>query len=152
MSREKRITYLIVTLCAFASGFLTYGGLEFLMPSNETAHLNKGLFALVYGLLGGILISSLISTVMLSANFFSKRKLAFKIVSAVLWPITFICIFYAGVFTYIPYQIYNIVKIVNSSKKKATQETQIDCVIEELEVFDITSQENIAVEQKTEQP
>ena len=45
-------------------------------------------------------------------RFFKKRGLIFKTVCAVLWPITFGCCFYAGVFMYVPYGIYNIVMLL----------------------------------------
>lgn len=41
------------------------------------------------GCLGGFGFSIIVSTLMLAANFFSKRNLTFKICAAILWPITF---------------------------------------------------------------
>lgn len=150
MSREKRISYLIVTLCTFISGFLLYGGLLLLIPNNqisETLNLSKEIVCLIYGVLGGFLFSSFLSAFILTTNFFSKRKLAFKIVAALLCPITAVCAFYACFFTYIPYQIYNIVKIVTEKKKTAFVEMQYNVVNEEPIVYDI---ENVETNNQTE--
>lgn len=48
--------------------------------------------------------------------------MVFKIVSAILWPITMICVIYVGVFANIPYQIYNIVKIIKEKSEDKTIE------------------------------
>ncbi len=108
MTRKKRIEFLIVTLCVFLTSFLIYGLVGTLNPLNDN---NLSSF-LLFGCIGGFGFSMMTSTIILTVNFFSKRKLAFKIVAAILWPITFACAFYAGFFCYIPYQIYNIVKII----------------------------------------
>lgn len=109
MSREKRISYLFTTLCVFITGFFIYG---FLGISNPLVDGSKLLSFLYTACLGGFGFSMLLSTIILSANFFSKKKLAFKITAAILWPITVLCVVYLGIICYFPYQIYNIVKII----------------------------------------
>ena len=109
MLRKNRIAYLITTLCVLISAFFFFfsiGSIGLLMFENKLASF------CYWGLLGGIGFSMLLSDVILAVTFFKKRSLPFKIVAAILWPITAACIFYAGVALYIPYQIYNIVKIV----------------------------------------
>ena len=109
MLRKNRIAYLITTLCVLISAFFIYGAIGsigLLMFENKLASF------CYWGLLGGIGFSMLLSDVILAVTFIKKRSLPFKIVAAILWPITAACIFYAGVALYIPYQIYNIVKIV----------------------------------------
>ena len=57
-------------------------------------------------------------------RFFQKRGLTFKIVAAVLWPITFACCFYVGVFMYIPYGIYNVIMLIK--KEPQVVESSVD--------------------------
>jgi len=91
------------------TGFLIYGIVGSIHPL-----INDGKFLsfLLFGCIGGFGFSMALSTIILTFNFFSKRKLIFKIIAAILWPITFACAVYAGFFCYFPYQIYNIVKII----------------------------------------
>ncbi len=109
MTRKKRIEYAIVTLCVFITGFLIYGSISTIQPL-----INNDKFSsfLLFGCIGGFGFSMLLSTIILTVNFFGKRTLNFKIIAAILWPITFACAVYAGFFCYIPYEIYNIVKII----------------------------------------
>ena len=109
MTRKARITYLATTLSVFATGFIIYGWLGSLEPLINN---NKIISFLCFGALGGFGFSILLSTVILVARFFAKKELWFKIIAALLWPITFAVSVYVGVFSYIPYQIYNIVKII----------------------------------------
>ena len=109
MTRKKRIEYLIVTLCVLFTGFLIYGSISTIQPLINNDKLSS---FLLFGCIGGFGFSMLLSTIILTVNFFAKRKLIFKIIAAIIWPITFACAVYAGLFCYIPYQIYNIVKII----------------------------------------
>lgn len=113
MSRNNRIAYLITTLCVLASAFFIYGVIGGIQPLIADSKLASFVF---FGLLGGIGFSMIFSSVVLAVIFFKKRSLPFKIVAAILWPITFACIFYAGLALYIPYQIYNIVKIIKEKE------------------------------------
>lgn len=79
-----------------------------------------------FGCLGGVVISVLLSTIILSVGFFKKRGLGFKVIACVLWPITFGVCVYAGIFSYIPYQIYNIVKIVSLTREEKQQNSEDD--------------------------
>lgn len=109
MTRKSRIEYLITTFCILFTGFIIYGLIASIEPLINGSKLSS---FLLFGCLGGFGFSMFVSTIILSVNFFSKRKTAFKIVAACLWPITFVCAVYAGFLCYVPYQIYNIVKIV----------------------------------------
>lgn len=114
MDRRKRIEYFVTTMCVLVSGFVIYGLVGSIEPILYESKIKSFLF---FGLLGGFGFSMLVSTMILSARFFAKKKLGFKIVAAILWPITFACATYAGIFMYIPYQIYNIVKIIVEPRK-----------------------------------
>jgi hypothetical protein len=120
MAKKKRIEYLICTLSVAISGFLIYGSIG-AMSRFINGSAIQSFFA--FGCLGGFGFSAVVSTIILSADFFKKRGLAFKVVAAVLWPITFAACVYAGMLSYIPYQIFNIVKLVSIVKeeKKAQQ-------------------------------
>lgn len=115
MDRKKRIEYLITTMSVLISGFVMYGFVGSIEPLIDNSKVKS---FLLFGLLGGFGFSMIVSTIILATRFFAKKKLGFKIVAAILWPITFACAVYAGIFMYIPYQIYNIVKIIVEARKK----------------------------------
>ena len=71
--------------------------------------------------LGGFGFSAIVSTIILSVGFFKKRGLAFKAIASVLFPVTFAVCVYVGICSYIPYQIYNIVKIVSLTREEQQQ-------------------------------
>ncbi len=119
MTRKSRIEYLITTLCVLFTGFIIYGLVGSIEPLIND---NKLLSFLAFGCLGGFGFSMIVSTIILSVNFFSKRKTSFKIVAACLWPITFACAVYVGIVFYIPYQIYNIVEIIKNKPGSVTKE------------------------------
>ena len=117
MNKEKRITYLFTTLCVFITAFIIYGLLGSIEPLINN---NRFLTFLFFGCLAGFGFSMLLSTVILTGNFFAKKKLSFKIIAAILWPITISCAVFIGIFCYFPYQIYNTVKIL---KEKPNTDT-----------------------------
>ena len=126
MTKKTRIEYLVCTLSVVVTGFVIYGLVGSIEPLiNE----NKLQSFLLFGCLGGFGFSTVVSTIILSVGFFKKRGLIFKIVASVLWPITFAACVYAGIFSYIPYQIFNIVKLISMTKeqkKVANLETSVE--------------------------
>ena len=109
MTRRNRIEYLVCTLSVVVTGFIIYGLIASQQPLINESKVQSFLF---FGCLGGFGFSAIVSTIILSVGFFRKRGLVFKIIASVLWPLTFgICV-YVGILSYIPYQIYNIVKII----------------------------------------
>lgn len=111
MTRKQRIEYLIITLCVLISGFAMGAILRTVMPAAESNNVPS---FWVLGLMFGMVYSMIMSSIILAVRFFSKRSLKFKIIAAVLWPISFACVFYTGILMYIPYQIYNIIRIIRS--------------------------------------
>jgi hypothetical protein len=103
------------------SGFIIYGLVGSIQPLISD---NKALSFLAFGALGGFGFSIILSTIILSSRFFAKRGLAFKVISAILWPITFACCFYVGVFMYIPYGIYNTIMLIK--KEPQVVENSVD--------------------------
>ena len=115
MTKKTRIEYLVCTLSVVVTGFVIYGLVGSIEPLiNE----NKLQSFLLFGCLGGFGFSAVVSTIILSVCFFKKRGLIFKIVASVLWPITFAACVYAGIFSYIPYQIFNVVKLISMTKEQ----------------------------------
>ncbi len=121
MNKRKRLEYLIITACVFLSGFIIYGLVGSMHPLISD---NKALSFLAYGALGGFGFSILLSSVILSSRFFARRGLVFKVVSAILWPITVACCFYVGAFMYIPYGIYNAIMLIK--KEPQVVENSVD--------------------------
>ena len=115
MTKKTRIEYLGCTLSVVVTGFVIYGLVGSIQPLIKE---NKLQSFLLFGCLGGFGFSAVVSTIILSVGFFKKRGLIFKIVASVLWPITFAACVYAGIFSYIPYQIFNIVKLISMTKEQ----------------------------------
>ena len=115
MTKKNRIEYLFCTLSVVVTGFFVYG----LVGSIEPL-INESKFQsfLLFGCLGGFGFSALVSTIILAVGFFKKRGFVFKIVASVLWPITFAVCVYVGMFSYIPYQIFNIIKLISMTKEE----------------------------------
>ena len=115
MTKKTRIEYLVCTLSVVVTGFVIYGLVGSIEPLINESKLQS---FLLFGCLGGFGFSAAVSTIILSVGFFKKRGLIFKIVASVLWPITFAACVYAGIFSYIPYQIFNIVKLISMTKEQ----------------------------------
>ena len=115
MTKKTRIEYLVCTLGVAVTGFVIYGLVGSIEPLINESKLQS---FLLFGCLGSFGFSAAVSTIILSVGFFKKRGLIFKIVASVLWPITFAACVYAGMFSYIPYQIFNIVKLISITKEE----------------------------------
>ncbi|MBQ4102649.1 MAG: hypothetical protein IJC85_07195 [Oscillospiraceae bacterium] len=118
MTKKNRIEYLVCTLSVVVTGFIIYGLIASQQPLVNESKLQS---FLLFGCLGGFGFSAIVSTIILSVGFFKKRGFGFKIIASILWPITFAVCVYAGIFSYLPYQIYNIVKIVSLTQKEKRQ-------------------------------
>lgn len=95
MTIKNRIEYLVCTLSVVVTGFVIYGLLASQQPLVNDSKLQS---FLLFGCLGGFGFSAIVSTIILSVCFFKKRRLVFKIIASVLWPITFGACVYAGIF------------------------------------------------------
>ncbi len=114
MCKKNRIEYLICTMCVLVTGFIIYGLIGSMEPVNDSTIQSF----LLFGSLGGFGFSMILSGIILTVRFISKRSLKFKTIASLLWMITFACAVYVGVFGYFPYQIYNLVKIIKKSDSK----------------------------------
>ena len=119
MNKKSRIEYLVCTISIAITGFIIYGLVGSIVPFINGNKLYSFLF---FGCLGSFGFSAFVSTIILSVGFFKKRGLIFKIVASVLWPITFAACVYVGMLSYIPYQIFNIVKLISLSKEESKVE------------------------------
>lgn len=123
MCKKNRVEYLICTMCVLITGFIIYGLIASMKPS---IHNSKIQSFLVFGCLGGFGFSMILSGIILTVRFISKRSLKFKIIASVFWIFTFACSVYAGILGYFPYQIYNLVKIIkNSDSKEASCDSSV---------------------------
>lgn len=112
MTKKQRIEYLTVTSAAFVSGALLYSAIAWFAQTNDP---NFPPF-LLFGALAGLLIGGISCGIIFAARFFSRKSTVFKTVAAFLWFITLICVVYGGVFCFLPYGIYNLVKIAAAPK------------------------------------
>ena len=128
MTKKNRIEYLVCTLSVVVTGFLIYGLIASQQPLVNDSKVQS---FLLFGCLGGFVFSTIVSTIILSVGFFKKRGLVFKIIASVLFPITFGACVYAGIFSYIPYQIYNIVKIIYLTREDKRQKELEDTTTED---------------------
>ena len=119
MTKKNRIEYLVCTLSVLVTGFVLYGFIGSIEPLINESKLQS---FFLFGCLGGFGFSAVVSAIILSVGFFRKRGLVFKIVASVLWPITFAACVYVGIFSYIPYQIFNIAKLISMTKKEKNTE------------------------------
>lgn len=113
----------------------------------EEEHLKWDAFWYI-GLNAGFGYSMLVSTAILTLQFFEKKKLGFKIVVAILCPITIACAVCIGFFIYIPYQIYNIVRIIVEPRKndKDSQFVERKLAFEDLgKVFAVSVVKEVSV-------
>lgn len=114
MDRKKRIEYLVVTMSIFVTGFFLYGLLGSMQPIDG----KKMESFLSFGFLAGWGFSMMVSIIILASRFFAKKSFRFKVIASILWPITFCLVAWAGILIYIPYQIYNIIKIIKDNPQK----------------------------------
>ena len=123
MSKRKRIEYLLVTLAAFASGALLYAFVgQMSMQIVQDSGLEIGWPAWQTGLMGGCFISSIVSSVILAARFFAKRRLWFKVLAAFLWfPAAGISLA-IGMIGFLPYWVYNLIRIIIDRPKTEMEE------------------------------
>ncbi len=109
---------IILPLAGFLSGFLLYGGIG-AVTSNGLRIIktdNTYVYILLTGLLGGYIIFSIISGIMLTVKWISDRTLRQKIVLAVFWIIPLYSVL-LGLFYSIPYFVYNFVIYMRSPER-----------------------------------
>lgn len=118
MDLKKRKEFLILTIVSLGIGFLMFGSIAACNKELLKIPLNTFLIVLLYGFGGGILVGGLISGIILFSNFIKGKKIIFKIIICILFPITFMLICYIGILSFLPYEIYNFVIIRKMTKDR----------------------------------
>lgn len=113
--RERNI---ILPLAGFLSGFLLYGiiGAVISDKSGIMKIDNAYLYTLLIGLLGGYIIFSIITGIMLTVRWISNRTFKQKIALAVFWFIPLYSVM-LGLFYSIPYFVYHCIKYMKSPER-----------------------------------
>ena len=110
MMKKKRIEFLSVTWIIFVVYFAIYG-LTF-----QTFIDNLPFHPLGLGLLAGYGFSSILCGIILFVRFITKKSLIFKMLCSCFFIITLAVICYVGIFSFLPYSIYNIYKIIQNNE------------------------------------
>ena len=108
---NKRREYLLYTLIAFSIGFIIYGMLAVIARNQINYPFSPIIGFFLYGFQGGILIGGFLSGILLFTSFIKTKKQLIKILSIILFPITFIVIVQVGIISFIPYWIYNLIQL-----------------------------------------
>jgi|GEM_PF-5358084 len=103
------MTYFAVTTAIFCVGFVLYGAIA-VVSFDETV-LNRVLKGLLAGLAGGCLLGGLLSGTILFTRFISQQSLTLKVLASCLFMVSFLIIVYMGIFSFVPYYIYNLIKL-----------------------------------------
>ena len=133
MNKNKRIEYLFITLLVFISAGAIFG---FAYANATSMPIEDAELALQVeqgtvqpfmsewqmGLIGGYMVSAVVSAILLMARFFAGRRLWVKLLGAVLWPITLWCGMVVGWFGLIPYWLYNLIRIFIHKPQKVQEE------------------------------
>ena len=112
LTKKQRLEYFFTTFSVFISGFFIYGIIGSLNSEPNSFW--------TFGLLGGLGFSMILSSVILAVSFFKRKSFSVKLIASLLWPITLLCIFFVGLLSYFPYQIYNSVCIFKMHKREKT--------------------------------
>lgn len=116
MDINKRKEYFILTTVVWGVGFLLYGIMAIMGRETLKLSLNVFQILLLYGIGGGMLTGGLVSGIILFSHFIKKRKLSFKIIACIFFPLTFMIICEVGVVSFLPYAIYNLIIIKRSGE------------------------------------
>lgn len=142
MEREKRKEYFIFTNIFWWIGFIIYGVLAIAGKDLLEIPLNMIELVLISGIAGGLLLGGLVSGIILFSRFFKNRTLFVKIILCIFFPLTIMCIFYVGIFSFFPYGIYNfivwkrgkgLIKEINYRKNGAVYRIEIEGLDDEEE-------------------
>lgn len=118
MDFQKRKEYFVLTIVCFGMGFIIFGMMAVSNKELLGITFNTCLVLLLYGFGGGVLVGGLISGIILFSNFVKNKKLFFKIIICILFPLTLILICYVGILSFLPYEIYNFIVMKKMSKRE----------------------------------
>ena len=119
VSREKRVGFLKATLTVFVVMFVLYGVIFAITPREAVRGtdwlVQSDVFPLWAGLLGALVCSAMACAGILIARFMAGKPRRFKVVAVAAWPVTVSCFVFMFFCVYLPYQVYNLVKIIRSA-------------------------------------
>jgi len=113
MNKKARIDYTLCTLCMFVSSYILYA----LISAWATDSAGFALSFWKGGLMGGYGFTAILHTIIVGARFFAKKRRRFKIISALLWPITVYVLITVGLIGFIPYFVYNLAMIFRAQQQ-----------------------------------
>lgn len=117
MSYIERKNYVIYITTAFLTGVVLYGFLGLLLFNDrdfieQSSLVQRILIVIASGLVGGYLISSILTGGLLFVHYMKRKSVRFKVLAIVFFMITIVIIEFAGFFLNLPVYIYNLVQIV----------------------------------------
>ncbi|MGH1846817.1 hypothetical protein ABE869_08390 [Enterococcus gilvus] len=114
MTYGEKKNYLLYVTVAFATGAFLYGGLTALAlhePSFEWSSAQRIGYFVAGIFVGGYLISSFLSGILLAIPKFRKLSKRMKILSIVFFMISLQIIFWVGIFVTLPYYIHCLMEV-----------------------------------------
>lgn len=115
VTTKIREEYLFTTMALFISSLLIYGCLGTFLQE-ELFKNNNFLQFLLFGGIAGYGFSSILSGIILFSRYISKKSILFKIICCCLFPLTFAIVVYVGVFSFLPYEIYNVIILLKDKR------------------------------------
>ncbi|EOH93731.1 hypothetical protein [Enterococcus pallens] len=117
MTYIERKKYVIYSSTAFLTGFVLYGILGLFIFFNpdlieQWTFLQRSLMLMGIGIVGGYLISSLLSGILLFSHYTQKKSTRFKVVMIVLFMITVQVIAIVGFVLNLPMYIVNLLHVL----------------------------------------
>lgn len=111
---ESRKKYIVLSFAAFISSFVCFGiiGAVTFEKTQIIRVNNLYMYTFVTGLLGGYIIFSIISGILVTVKWISNRTLMQKIILVIFWIIPMYLVVFGMVYS-IPYFIYNCAKYRN---------------------------------------
>lgn len=117
MTYIERKKYLIFVSTAFVTGFVLYGFIGLFLffdkdISQQQTLLQRILTVIGIGVLGGYLISAILSGILLFSNYIREKSTRFKVLAIVLFMLTVQLIALAGFFLNLPVYFSNLVNVL----------------------------------------
>lgn len=116
MTKKERVGYLLCTVASFISGFIIFAYIGTHGPWAPGGVSESKVFML-FGLAGGLAVAVTLSGVILTTWVVRESSTVFKIIVAFLWPVTAACAVCVGIVTFIPYEIFNLIRIFMYGRK-----------------------------------
>ena len=120
ITRQKRKEYFGTTMALFVSSFLIYGCLGIFLE--DTIFHTPWEQFLFWGCIAGLGFGSIFSGIILFTRYIATKSMIFRIICCCFFPLTAAIIAYIGVFSFLPYGIYNVYVLMKETKNRKEQE------------------------------